>query len=78
MTRLIMKISTKGFMDRGANLRWLSAFPAESEFLYPPLTFLQPTGFQEQVEVKIPNENSSSDSSKVTYTVIEVEPRFSS
>ena len=72
-----MKVTTKGFMDRGANLRYLSAFPAENEFLYPPLTFLQPTGLQEVVEVKIPGD-SSACSSCVTFTIIEAEPRFSS
>eukprot|EP00908_Phaeocystis_cordata_P009452 Transcript_20232.p1 GENE.Transcript_20232~~Transcript_20232.p1 ORF type:complete len:815 (+),score=48.90 Transcript_20232:128-2572(+) len=78
MTRLIMKITTKGFMDRGANLRYLSAFPAESEFLYPPLTFLQPTSLQETVEVPIPSIGKGGTSMVVTFTVIEVEPRFGS
>ena len=28
----------------GADVQWLSAFPGEAEILYPPLTYLQPTG----------------------------------
>ena len=31
-------------MQRGASIQFLSAFPAEEEVLYPPLTFLKPTG----------------------------------
>ena len=34
---LIFKIRTDSFMQRGADISWLSAFPAEAEFLYPPL-----------------------------------------
>ena len=35
--RLLFKVITRGFIDRGADLRYLSAFPDEIEFLYPPL-----------------------------------------
>ena len=31
-------------MQYGADLQWLSAFPSEAEVLYPPLSYLQPTG----------------------------------
>ena len=70
-TRLILKIATSSFMDRGAALKYLSAFPAEEEFLYPPLTYLKPTGQQEVVTVPI-------DGAKVTFHVVEVTPRFGS
>ena len=36
----------------GAELQWLSAFPDESEVLYPPLTYLRPTGNVSKVAVK--------------------------
>ena len=41
---LIMKLNIpdNGFMHYGANLKWISAFPAEDEICYPPLTFLRP------------------------------------
>jgi hypothetical protein len=44
-TALIMKLSVpkNGFMNYGADLKWISAFPAEDEICYPPLTFLNPT-----------------------------------
>ena len=34
---LLFKIRTASFMQRGADISFLSAFPAEAEFLYPPL-----------------------------------------
>ena len=38
----LLWIRTDNFMDRGVDLEWLSAFPHEKEFLYPPLSFLKP------------------------------------
>ena len=43
-TSLLFKLRTDSFMQRGASIQFLSAFPAEEEVLYPPLTFLKPTG----------------------------------
>jgi len=31
----------QGFVDRGADLSWLSIYPEEAEFLFPPLTALE-------------------------------------
>ena len=36
---LVLKFKTRG-LGRGCSIRHLSMFPAEKEFLYPPLTFL--------------------------------------
>jgi hypothetical protein len=41
---LIFKIVSTSFMSMGADIQWLSAFPGEAEILYPPLTYLKPTG----------------------------------
>jgi hypothetical protein len=46
---VLLKISLDNFMQYGAELGWLSAFPGEVEVLYPPLTYLQPTGKEPQV-----------------------------
>ena len=54
-------------MERGADLRFLSAFPEEVEYLYPPLTFLRPSGRRDTILV-----------GDVEYTVVEVEPTFAS
>lgn len=43
-TSLFFKLRTDSFMQRGASIQFLSAFPAEEEVLFPPLTFLKPTG----------------------------------
>ena len=39
---VLLRVRTTGFMNLGAQLKWLSAFPFEEEFLYPPATFLKP------------------------------------
>ena len=41
---MIFKLRTESFMQRGASIEFLSAYPGEKEVLYPPLTFLKPTG----------------------------------
>ena len=60
---LLFKIHTKTFMQRGANLGFLSAFPGESERTYPPLTFLAPTG-----------RTMEHEHGDFKFTVVEVEP----
>ena len=67
--RLLFKVATNGFIERGADLRFLSAFPNEAEFLYPPLTYLHPTGKRDTICI-------GQGSEKVEYTVIEVEPKL--
>eukprot|EP00959_Pyramimonas_sp_CCMP1952_P408577 8562822-Pyramimonas_sp.AAC.2 len=39
---LIFKLKVQNRMDLGADISWLSVFPNEKEFLYPPLTYLHP------------------------------------
>ena len=41
---ILLKLRTRSSMERGADLTYLSAFPGEREFLFKPLTFLQPVG----------------------------------
>jgi hypothetical protein len=60
---LIFRIVTKNKLQRGAELQWLSAFPGEKEILFPPLTYLQPTGRTQVIEV-----------GKCRFTVVEVSP----
>ena len=69
-TALIMKLSIpkNGFMNYGADLKWISAFPAEDEICYPPLTFLNPT-FSGQIAKK---EEFLLEG--IHFTVIEVRP----
>ena len=60
---LLMKLKTKNNLQRGAELTWLSMFPGEAETLYPPLTFLQPTGAEQVIEYD-----------GIKLSVVEVEP----
>jgi len=50
-TALLLHLNTASFMERGADIGFLSAFPAEKEVLYPPLTFLRPTGAKQEITV---------------------------
>ena len=50
-------------MDRGVDLRWLSAFPHDAEYLYAPLSYHKPVR-KEHIVVNIGN---------VVYQVVEVE-----
>ena len=65
---LLFKIRVPNALKHGADLSWLSAFPCESEVLYPPLTFLQPCGKIQEIKSKI---------SGASLIIIEVEPDLS-
>ena len=41
---VIFRIVTDNNLSRGPDLKWVSLFPGESETLFPPLTYIQPTG----------------------------------
>ncbi|KAL3912703.1 MAG: hypothetical protein SGPRY_008246, partial [Prymnesium sp.] len=49
---LLFKIKATNILQLGADLQWLSAFPSEAEVVYPPLTYLQPTGKIQEVKVR--------------------------
>ena len=66
-TSLLFKLRTDSFMERGASIQFLSAFPAEEEVLYPPLTFLKPTGKRMSMTHK-----------ERKITIVEVVPKFGS
>ena len=67
---VLLKVSALNFMSLGADLQWLSAFPNEAEMLFPPLTYLQPTGRTDRVDAV------DRDGNPVTFTVVEVKPSF--
>jgi hypothetical protein len=64
---LLFKILVPIFVSSGAELRWVSAFPREDEVLFPPLTFLQPTGRVDRLEAQ-------RGGRQVHITVVEVVP----
>ena len=60
---VLLRLRTKNFMQRGPDISFLSAFPKEEEYLFPPLTYLSPTGDTETLHVD-----------DATYQVVDVEP----
>lgn len=68
---LLLKLRTSSFMDRGADISFLSAFPGEAEVCFPPLTYLRPTGRTEVLEF-------GADNPDCTCTIVEVNVAFPS
>ena len=64
---VLLRLCTSSFMERGADISYLSAFPAEEEVLYPPLTYLAPTGHVERLEA---------GDGATCLTVVDVMPHF--
>jgi len=64
---LLFEIETASFMERGADLSFLSAFPAERELLFLPLTYLKPVEGAEPREYQLAN-------TAITLTVLQVMP----
>ena len=72
---LLFKIVAKSFMSCGADISFLSAYPGEKEILFPPLTFLSPTGRRkETIKVEMLDANGKKSGNEVEFTVVEVEP----
>jgi len=64
---IIMRLNPASFMEQGVDLSFLSCFPQEHEYLYPPLTFLRKTG--EPIFFKF---------EETQYEVIDVAPSYPS
>ena len=56
-----------GYERRGADLTFLSAFPNEAEYLYPPMTLIKPYGEPHEMIFD-----------GVLFSVVNVEPHFPS
>ena len=63
---VLLRLATNSSMERGADLTFLSAFPGEKEYLYPPLTYLQLVAGRKPKQMTLGG---------AVYTVVEVEPR---
>ena len=63
---VLFRLRTNSSMERGADLTFLSCFPGEREYLFPPLTYLQPVKPVKKKTVTLAG---------ATFTVIEVEPK---
>ena len=71
---LLFKILCSSFMNMGADISYLSAFPNEKEILFPPLTYLRPTGRVETVRLDVGAIYDASPA--MAFTVVEVEPQM--
>ena len=67
---VLLKIRTQSYMQRGAFIKWLSAFPQEEECLFGPLTALD-------VEGNACDEFTTADG-KTKWTILTVVPTISS
>ena len=72
---MLLRIKTEKYLDRGADLTFLSAFPKEGEFLYPPLTYLESVG---DMTVEMPEETEDGRTVTNTIRVITCEARMPS
>ena len=66
---LLLKVVSSSFMTMGADVQWLSDFPSEAEILYPPLTYLKPTGRKDTITIDQGGKN-------ISFTVVEVHPQL--
>ena len=64
---LLFRVVASNIMQRGASLEYLSTAPGEEEYLYPPLTYLKPTGAVTELQA-----------GDVVYTIVDVVPHFPS
>ena len=62
---VLLRLRTSSFMSRGADISFVSAFQAESEYLFPPLTYLK---VEAEHEVTI---------GTLKYRVVDVQPMLS-
>ena len=67
---VLLKLVCRNFMTTGADVHWLSAYPEEAEVLFPPLTYLRPTGRTETVVLR-------RGGVELSFAVVEVEPHLS-
>jgi len=72
---VILRVRTRGFMDRGADIAFLSCFPAESEVLFPPLTYLGPVREKDENGVEQPKPPLVVRVGAATFTIVDVQPQ---
>ena len=73
---VLLKLETSSFMQRGADVSFLSAFPAEAEILFPPLTFLEPKSGDDGKPRKVEVVEEGGVRVAITFHVITVVPHF--
>ena len=69
-TATLFCVKAEMYLDRGVDISWLSCFPAESEYLYRPITTLMP-----QKDERGEPKKYSFDMNGRSITVLEVKPK---
>jgi len=72
---VILRLKTRGFMGRGVDISFLSCFPAESEVLFPPLTYLGPVREKDEHGVEHPKPPLVVRVGTATFTIVDVQPQ---
>jgi hypothetical protein len=72
---VIMRLRTRGLTCRGADIAFLSCFPAESEVLFPPLTYLGPMREKDENGIEQPKPPLVVRVGAATFTVVDVQPQ---
>jgi hypothetical protein len=72
---VILRLKTKGFMGRGVDISFLSCFPAESEVLFPPLTYLGPVREKDEHGVEHPKPPLVVRVGAASFTIVDVQPQ---
>ena len=72
---VILRLRTRGLMCRGVDIAFLSCFPAESEVLFPPLTYLGPMCEQDENGVEQPKAPRVVRVGAATFTIVDVQPQ---
>ena len=71
---VILRFRTTSFMGRGADIAFLSCFPAESEVLFPPLTYLCPVRQKDENGVEQAQPPLVVRVGAATFTIVDVQP----
>jgi hypothetical protein len=72
---VILRLRTSGLKCRGADIAFLSCFPAESEVLFPPLTYLGPMREEDENGVEQPKAPLVVRVGATTFTIVDVQPQ---
>ena len=72
---VLLRLRTKNFVGRGADIAFLSCFPAESEVLFPPLTYLCPVREKDEDGVERPKPPTVARVNGASFTIVDVLPQ---
>ena len=78
---MLLKLSVRNFAHCGANISFLSCFPGEVEYLYPPGTYLHPIAVSDEVIAPSLRRQASREvlqgggqAGPTAFKIVEVEP----